>query len=105
MKFAVAVLVAAFVCVASADQPNGPPSPEAMIKMIADDANAYTGTVDAFKAATKEKLSRDPGVYTLDECNKFLDEVCKLWKATFMKCADFKEFVLAEKKALGKCKA
>lgn len=101
MKFVIAVLVAALVCIVSCD----PPTQEAMIKMIADDANSFTGTVDAFKASVKEKISKDPNQYTLDEANKFLDEVCKLWKATFMKCSEFKDFVIAEKRAAGKIKA
>ena len=101
MKIAIALLVAAFICTITSQ----PPSIDAMVKAISDDANAYTGTVDAFKAIVKERISKDPNQYTLDDVNKFMDEVCKLWKATFMKCNEFKDFVIAEKKAAGMIKA
>ena len=101
MKFVIAVLVAALVCIVTSQ----PPPQDVMVKMIADEANSFTGTADAYKAMAKEKISKDPNSYTLEECNKFTDEVCKLWKATFMTCSEFKDFVIATKKALGKIKA
>ncbi|KAL7011133.1 hypothetical protein ACKWTF_014108 [Chironomus riparius] len=101
MKFVIAVLVAALVCIVTSD----PPSMETMIQAIANDANSFTGTADAFKATTKERIAKDPNQYTLEDVQKFMDAVCKLWTAAFLKCAEFKDFVIAEKKAAGKIKA
>lgn len=100
MKFIILAVFAAFVCYVVADGPDM----EQMAKKVATFANTYSGNLESFKAEVKNNIQSEPGQFTLEQTNKFLDQVKVSYNASIMPFEDFKKLVIDEKTKAGKIK-